>query len=54
VPIVSVSAIMSGPVAARLEQLGVRVCLAKPFDMTEFLDCVARLLGVAPAATALV
>ena len=50
VPIVSVSAVMSDPVAERLQQLGVRVCLTKPFDIAEFLECVARLLGVAPAS----
>ena len=41
VPIVSVSAVMSDPVAERLQQLGVRVCLTKPFDIAEFLECGA-------------
>jgi CheY-like chemotaxis protein len=42
VPIVCVSAVMSNPMAERLRQLGVRVCLTKPFDLAEFPECVAR------------
>jgi CheY-like chemotaxis protein len=50
VPIVSISAVMSASMAERLQQLGVRGCLTKPFDLAEFLGCVARLLGVTPAS----
>jgi CheY-like chemotaxis protein len=50
VPILSVSAVLSHPVAERLQQFGVRVCLTKPFDLAEFLECVARVLGAAPAS----
>ena len=49
VPILSSSAVMSDPVAERLQQFGVRICLTKPFDLADFLECVARVLGVAPA-----
>ena len=50
VPILSSSAVMSDPVAERLQQLGVRICLSKPFDLADFLECVARVLGVTPAS----
>ena len=48
VPIVSISAVMSNVVAERLRRVGVRVCLTKPFDLAEFLESVAGVLGVAP------
>ena len=49
VPIISVSAAMSQLTADHLRQLGVRVCLSKPFDLADFLEGVAHVLGVAPA-----
>jgi chemosensory pili system protein ChpA (sensor histidine kinase/response regulator) len=45
IPIVGVSAVLTPAAAERLRQLGVRVCLAKPFDLGELLECVARLVG---------
>ena len=47
-PVVAVSAALDPASAARLKQLGVRYCLAKPYDLAELLDCVASLLR-APA-----
>ena len=38
IPIVGVSACMTGEVATHLRELGVRACLAKPFDLDEARD----------------
>jgi CheY-like chemotaxis protein len=44
VPIIAVSAMQDVPgTAAELSGLGVRVCLAKPFDLDELLSLVAQL-----------
>lgn len=45
IPIISLSAVLSDAAMERLERLGVRCCLAKPFDLTELLTCASRLLG---------
>jgi len=45
IPIVVVSALMDSAVAERLQRLGVRFCLAKPFDLGALLDCVAEALA---------
>ena len=49
--IVAVSAVMDRRRAERLRALGVRYCLAKPFDIDELLACVARVLAPRPQAT---
>jgi DNA-binding response OmpR family regulator len=41
IPIVGASAAMT---AERLRDLGVRVCLAKPFDLGELLECLHGLV----------
>ena len=52
IPIIGVSANMTPNVAARLGKLGVRVCLAKPFDLDELIACAKNLLGsTAPVHT---
>ena len=45
IPIISLSAVLSDSATERLEHLGVRCCLAKPFDLNELLDCAQRLVG---------
>ena len=45
IPIIGVSANMTTEVAARLRNLGVRVCLAKPFDLDELIVWAKRVLG---------
>ena len=45
--VVAVSAVMDQQVAERLRALGVRYCLAKPFDIDELLACVARVVATA-------
>jgi CheY-like chemotaxis protein len=51
IPIVGISANMTPAAVERLQQLGVRICLAKPFDLAELLDCVGRLVGSAATNT---
>jgi CheY-like chemotaxis protein len=46
VAIVSVSAAMTDRTAERLRGSGVRVCLAKPFDIGELVGAVAQALAV--------
>ena len=51
IPVLGVSAAMRPELAERLNQLGVRACLAKPFDIAELLECVARAVrGMEPTA----
>ena len=45
IPIVGTSAAMTPESARRLQALGVSMCLPKPFDLAELLDCVSRLAG---------
>ena len=45
IPIIGVSANMTTGIAARLRNLGVRVCLAKPFELDELIGCARRVLG---------
>jgi CheY-like chemotaxis protein len=45
IPIIGVSANLSPQVAARLRNLGVRVCLAKPFDLDELIGYANGVLG---------
>jgi CheY-like chemotaxis protein len=50
IPIIGVSANLTPQVAARLRKLGVRVCLAKPFDLDELIVCAKHVLGSNAAA----
>ena len=43
--IVTMSAVMDQRASERLRALGVRYCLAKPFDIDDLIACVARVLG---------
>ena len=45
IPIVSVSGEIDPTRAERLRQLGVHICLVKPFELEELLDYVAQLCG---------
>jgi CheY-like chemotaxis protein len=54
IPIIVASAIGTGSVAERLQQLGVRVCLTKPFDVGELVQRVAEAVAPAPGAHGLV
>ena len=49
IPIVSVSAAMNRTVAERLKDLGVRICLAKSFDIEALIGAVQHAIGGAPA-----
>jgi two-component system response regulator MprA len=48
IPIIGVSANMTTEIAARLRKLGVRVCLAKPFDLDELIGCAKVCSGPMP------
>ena len=50
VPIISISAAMSQLTADHLRQLGVRVCLSKPFDLEQLARSVAEALASADAS----
>jgi two-component system, chemotaxis family, chemotaxis protein CheY len=52
IPIVGISASMTGKLARRLHELGVRSCLAKPFEVDDLMRCVERLLREPEAARA--
>ena len=52
IPIIGVSACMTTEVAARLREVGVQVCLAKPFDLSELLDYARSMLESTSAAPA--
>jgi CheY-like chemotaxis protein len=45
IPIVSVSAVLNSDVAQRLQRLGVRMCLTKPFEIDELIGCVRQIVG---------
>lgn len=52
VGIVCVSASIDGSAAQRLRTLGVRSCLAKPFELDELVRCVAHVIDAAKEMTA--
>ena len=52
IPIIGVSANLTPQVAARLRNVGVRVCLSKPFDLDELIEHADRVVGSEAALAA--